>query len=72
MTWTAIGTLGGLTALLFTLQSFWLGRAFDAIDRRFEAIDRRFDRVDDRLDRIENRVLRDHGERISRLGAQQH
>jgi hypothetical protein len=44
------------------LQTFWVVRALNRIDRRI-------DRVDDRLDHIDQTILRDHGERISRLEA---
>lgn len=44
--------LGSLFAGL-ALQTFWISRALDRIERR--------------LDRIEDMVLRDHGERLARL-----
>jgi hypothetical protein len=49
---------------------------FDAVDARFAQMDTRHDRIDVRLDRMDNRfarleqdVIRDHGQRISRLEA---
>jgi hypothetical protein len=60
MTWAIIGAM----AALLTLQSFWIGRLFDATNKRL-------DRIDGRLDHIEGSVLRDHGERIARLEARQ-
>jgi len=42
---------------------------FDRMDDRFDRIDDRFDRIDDRFARLEKDVIRDHGERISRLEA---
>ena len=42
---------------------------FDRVDDRFDRIDDRFDRIDDRFARLEKDVIRDHGERISRLEA---
>lgn len=41
----------------------------DRMDDRFDRIDDRFDRIDDRFDRLEQDVIRDHGQRISRLEA---
>jgi hypothetical protein len=51
-----IGTL----AVLIGIQSFWISRSLDRIDRTLE-------RMDDRLRTIETDVLKDHGERIARL-----
>ena len=45
---------------LVGLQTFWIARSLDLLGQRL-------DRVDARLDRIEHDVIRDHGERISRL-----
>jgi len=42
---------------------------FDRMDDRFDRMDDRFDRMDDRFDRLEQDVIRDHGQRISRLEA---
>ena len=41
----------------------------DRIDARLDRIDDRFDRIDNRFDRLEQDVIRDHGQRISRLEA---
>jgi hypothetical protein len=63
------GTIGAMAAIVFGalgLQSFWVGRGFDAIDARFDRIDTRFDRVDSRLDRIEAAVS-GLGRRVTRL-----
>jgi hypothetical protein len=43
-------------------QTFWIVRALNGIERRIDG-------VDDRLDHIDQTILRDHGERISRLEA---
>ena len=42
---------------------------FDRMDDRFDRMDDRFDRIDARFERLEHDVIRDHGERISRLEA---
>ena len=42
---------------------------FAQVDSRFAQIDDRFDRIDDRFARLEQDVIRDHGQRISRLEA---
>jgi hypothetical protein len=80
-TWTFIGAVTGVIALQsFWLNRVLVmfkdsvdrrfddvDRRFDDVDRRFEQVDRRFDRIESRLDRIEHGVVREHGERITRL-----
>jgi hypothetical protein len=39
------------------------------MEDRFSRIDERFDRIDGRFARLEQDVIRDHGQRISRLEA---
>jgi len=39
------------------------------VDARFAQMDDRFDRIDQRFARLEHDVIRDHGQRISRLEA---
>ena len=56
-TWTVIGAVSGVIAL----QSFWISRVLERIEHRFDVIDRRFDG-------LEENVVRDHAERIARLG----
>jgi hypothetical protein len=59
-----------------SMQTFWVVRALNRIDDRLDRMDDRFDRMDDRFDRMDDRfdhldrtIVRDHGERISRLEA---
>jgi hypothetical protein len=42
---------------------------FAQMEDRFSRIDERFDRIDGRFARLEQDVIRDHGQRISRLEA---
>jgi tetrahydromethanopterin S-methyltransferase subunit G len=42
---------------------------FAQMEGRFSRIDERFDRIDGRFARLEQDVIRDHGQRISRLEA---
>lgn len=52
MTAQTFAIIGSLVAAL-TLQTFWISRALDRIERR--------------LDRIDDTFLKDHGERIAKL-----
>lgn len=54
-TWTIIGAVAALLTIVVGIQSFWIVRTLDRIDKR--------------LDRIEDTFLRDHGERLARLEA---
>jgi hypothetical protein len=54
-TWATIGGVG----ILIGVQTFWIARALDRVDRALDVVERR-------LERIEN-MLRDQGERIARL-----
>jgi hypothetical protein len=56
---TAVATV--LVPMVGT-QTFWIVRALNRIERRIDG-------VYDRLDHIDQTILRDHGERISRLEA---
>jgi hypothetical protein len=54
-TLTIIGLTTALVGLIVGIQTFWIARALDRIERR--------------LDRIDDTVLRDHGDRLARLEA---
>ena len=60
--WPEVATVIGVLAAVIGLQSFWIARALDDIRATL-------DRLDARLGHIESVVLRDHGDRISRLEA---
>lgn len=47
---------------LVGLQTFWIARSLDQIAARL-------DRVEGRIDGLEQTLVRDHGERITRLEA---
>jgi len=78
-----LGVVGAQTAWMVNALervSTRIDRLEDRIDARFAAIEARFDGLESRLDarfaavetrlgRIEHDVIRDHGERISRLEA---
>lgn len=57
-----VGAVAVVVAPLVALQTYWIARAIDALSARM-------DRFEGRLDGIENTLVRDHGERITRLEA---
>jgi hypothetical protein len=52
-----------------SMQTFWVVRVLNRIEDRLDRMDVRFDRMDDRFDHFDRTIVRDHGERISRLEA---
>jgi len=78
--WLQVFTIVAALLGVVGLQTTWVIHAlerlearvdlrFDAVDARFAHVDARFDRMDERFDRLERDVIRDHGQRISRLEA---
>jgi hypothetical protein len=57
---TIIGTLGVITIGAIGVQAYWIARALDRLAAQI-------DRIDTRLDRVEYDLIRDHGQRITRL-----
>jgi hypothetical protein len=58
---TAVAAVATLIVPLIGLQTFWIARMLDRVNRRI-------DRIDTHLDRIED-LLRGHDQRIARLEA---
>ena len=67
-----LGVVGVQTTWVVHALERFEGRVdarFAQIDARLDRMDDRFDRIDDRFERLEQDVIRDHGQRISRLEA---
>ena len=80
MEWLQVFTIVAALLGVVGLQTTWVihglerfearvDARFDAVDARFAQMDGRLDRIDDRFTRLEQDVIRDHGQRISRLEA---
>jgi hypothetical protein len=60
---TIVAVLGG-TAAMIAVVSFWAAHAIDALSK---TIGDKVEKIDTRLERIEYDLIREHGERITRL-----
>jgi len=60
---TIIATVAGLLFAALGLQTYWISRSLDGIERSLGA---RLDRIETQIDTM-FRVLLEHGERIARL-----
>ena len=73
MEWLQVFTIVAALVGIVGVQTTWILHALQRIEARLDRFEARMDdrlaRIDDRFTRLEQDVIRDHGERISRLEA---